>query len=64
MSPISRRAVFGGGAALLAAPALATGDRPNTLRIVPEADLTILDPIWTTANPEGKRTAIPTEGGH
>lgn len=41
--------MLAGGAALLATPALAAGDRPSTLRFVPEADLTILDPIWTTA---------------
>lgn len=44
---ITRRTLL--GSALLAAPALAAGDRPSTLRFVPEADLTILDPIWTTA---------------
>ena len=44
---ITRRALL--GSALLAAPALAAVDRPSTLRFVPEADLTILDPIWTTA---------------
>lgn len=47
VSGITRRTVL--GSALLAAPALAAGNRPGTLRFVPEADLTILDPIWTTA---------------
>jgi peptide/nickel transport system substrate-binding protein len=42
------------GAALaapaLAAPALAQPARARTLRMVPQANLTALDPIWTTAS--------------
>ena len=34
-------------AASLAAPALAQGAKP--LRFIPQANLTVLDPIWTTA---------------
>ncbi|RKK03518.1 ABC transporter substrate-binding protein [Pseudoroseomonas wenyumeiae] len=37
------------GAALLAKPSLAQGVRPRTLRFVPQANLTVLDPILTTA---------------
>ena len=37
------------GAALLAAPAIAQPSRPTTLRFIPQANLTSLDPIWTTA---------------
>ncbi len=33
----------------LAAPAVAQNSRANTLRFVPQANLTALDPIWTTA---------------
>src|SRR4051794_8297314 len=47
MGGISRRAVLGG--ALLAAPALAAGERAQVLRFAPESDVAVLDPIWTTA---------------
>ncbi len=42
-----RRSVLQAGLGLLAAPALAQPAR--VLRIIPEADLAILDPVWTTA---------------
>ena len=42
-----RRAVLQAGLGLLAAPALAQGAK--VLRVIPEADLAILDPVWTTA---------------
>jgi len=35
--------------AALAAPALAQGTAARTLKFIPQADLTVLDPIWTTA---------------
>ena len=35
--------------ALLAAPAIAQELRAKTLRFVPQANLTLLDPVWTTA---------------
>ena len=41
-----------GGAALaggVAGPALAQNSRASTLRFVPQANLSALDPIWTTA---------------
>jgi peptide/nickel transport system substrate-binding protein len=48
-----RRTLLGAGAALaaspLAAPLLAQPTRAQTLRFVPQANLTALDPIWTTA---------------
>lgn len=34
---------------MLALPALAAGERTRVLRFAPESDLTVLDPIWTTA---------------
>ena len=37
----------------LAAPALAQNSRANTLRFVPQANLTALDPVWTTATVTG-----------
>ncbi len=45
---IGRRS-FVAGAALLSTPHLARA-ATNTLRFIPEADLAVLDPVWTTAN--------------
>ncbi|MBR0654575.1 ABC transporter substrate-binding protein [Plastoroseomonas arctica] len=45
-----RRTLFGIGAGLLAAPRIATAQAARTLRFVPQADLTVLDPIWTAAH--------------
>jgi peptide/nickel transport system substrate-binding protein len=45
-----RSFMAGAGAGLLAAPALAQPARARTLRLVPQANLTALDPIWTTAS--------------
>ncbi|MFH5926130.1 ABC transporter substrate-binding protein [Roseomonas xinghualingensis] len=42
-------ASLGAGAASLAAPSVAQDMRAQTLRFVPQANLTSLDPIWTTA---------------
>ena len=49
-----RRHLFAGAAGLAAssvlpAPLLAQGSRASTLRFVPQANLTALDPIWTSA---------------
>jgi peptide/nickel transport system substrate-binding protein len=48
-----RSLIRGAGAGALAgtvrAPALAEGSAARTLRVVPQANLTSLDPIWTTA---------------
>jgi peptide/nickel transport system substrate-binding protein len=48
-----RRSLLKGGAALavapVAAPAIAQPARAATLRFVPQANLTALDPIWTSA---------------
>jgi peptide/nickel transport system substrate-binding protein len=46
----SAGATFAGG---LAAPALGQDARARTLRFVPQANLTSLDPIWTTATVTG-----------
>jgi peptide/nickel transport system substrate-binding protein len=44
-----RRSFLAAAASLPAAPALAQPARARTLRFVPQANLTSLDPIWTTA---------------
>src|SRR5437763_3242875 len=47
----TRRSVLAGfaaGTAAMAAPRIARG-QVKTLTYIPQADLTILDPIWTTA---------------
>src|SRR5689334_8226639 len=49
MMRISRRALIAGTAATLAAPALAQTGNTKLLRFIPQADLTVLDPMWTTA---------------
>jgi peptide/nickel transport system substrate-binding protein len=47
---MDRRTLLKAGAAsLIAAPALAQDWRASTLRFVPQANLSSLDPIWTTA---------------
>ena len=52
-TPMPRRVLLGAGGAALAAPMLAPGlahaQGKSVLRFVPQADLAILDPIWTTA---------------
>jgi peptide/nickel transport system substrate-binding protein len=53
MNRISRRQVLGGAAAaaaavMLGAPAVRAQKGQQILRFVPEADLKILDPVWTT----------------
>jgi peptide/nickel transport system substrate-binding protein len=52
----TRRTLLAGAAAALARPALAQpalvgGDRASTLRYIPQADVTVLDPLGTTAYP-------------
>lgn len=44
-----RRAVLAGGAGMLAAPFVARGAGARVVRFVPQADLAVLDPVWTTA---------------
>jgi peptide/nickel transport system substrate-binding protein len=48
-SGLSRRALLGLGATALAAPRLALGQGARVLRFVPQADLAVLDPVFTTA---------------
>lgn len=51
MSTLTRRTALAAGAAILAAPALSQSGRAGTLRFIPQSDLTILDPLNTTAYP-------------
>ena len=44
-----RTFIAGTGAALLAAPSVVRGQGNRVLRFIPQADLTVLDPMWTTA---------------
>ena len=50
MGRATRRGFIGGvGAAVLAAPRIGAAQGTRTLKFVPHADLTIVDPSWTTA---------------
>jgi peptide/nickel transport system substrate-binding protein len=54
MDRISRRRIVGGGAAataamMLGAPSVHAQKDRQTLRFVAQADLKVLDPVWTTA---------------
>ena len=51
----TRRGVLAGAASALACPAVAQGDRASTLRFIPQADVTVVGPLGTTAYP----TRIP-----
>ena len=46
---MKRRQLLGGTAAVLAAPSLVRAAQDRVLRFVPEADITVIDPVWTTA---------------
>ncbi len=43
------RRAFGAAALLAATAASADAQAPSVLRVVPSSDLTVLDPVWTTA---------------
>ena len=45
----SRRQFVGGGAAVLSAPHVARAQGKSVLKFVPAADLSVLDPVWTTS---------------
>jgi hypothetical protein len=44
-----RRRFLAATAATLAAPALARAQAGNVLKFIPQSDVAVLDPIWTTA---------------
>ena len=48
---MKRRHFLAGSAASLAAPAIARAAAANVLRFVPQADVAVLDPVWTTTYP-------------
>ena len=45
---MQRRTLLAAAAATLAAPAISRGASRNVLRFVPQTDLAVLDPVWTT----------------
>ncbi len=47
---LQRRGFLAGAGAALAAPAVAQPARNRVLRLVPQSNLTALDPVWTTAS--------------
>ena len=46
---MDRRLFIAGTAAALAAPSIVRAAGPRVLRFIPQSDLTVLDPVWTTA---------------
>ena len=46
---MQRRTFIAATAATLAAPSLAAAQNTRVLKFIPQADLTVLDPMWTTA---------------
>jgi peptide/nickel transport system substrate-binding protein len=44
-----RRTFLTASAATLALPGVVRADKRRVLKFIPQADLSILDPIWTTA---------------
>ena len=46
---MQRRTFIAGTAATLAAPAIVQAQNSRVLRFIPQADLSVLDPMWTTA---------------
>ncbi len=46
---LHRRRLIGAGMAALAAPRIGRGAERRALRFVPQADVAVLDPIWTTS---------------
>jgi peptide/nickel transport system substrate-binding protein len=44
-----RRTLLAAGAASLALPAIALAQKQRVLKFIPQSDLAIVDPVWTTA---------------
>ena len=49
MGKVGRRGALAGGAAALAAPRIMRGAEARVLRFIPQADVAVLDPVWTTS---------------
>jgi len=47
---MQRRTLLTAGAAALALPAIGRAEETRVIRFTPEADLAVLDPVWTTAS--------------
>jgi peptide/nickel transport system substrate-binding protein len=47
---MKRRQFLQAATVALAAPSLARAQEANTLKFIPQADLAVLDPVWTTAD--------------
>ena len=45
-----RRTFLAGTASALAAPSLARSEAARVLRLIPQADLAVLDPVWTSVH--------------
>ncbi len=46
---MQRRTAIAGGMAALAAPRIGLGAEAKPLRFIPQADVAVLDPVWTTS---------------
>jgi peptide/nickel transport system substrate-binding protein len=46
---LKRRTLLGAGAAALAAPRIGAAQNARVLKFIPQSDLAVLDPLWTTA---------------
>ncbi len=53
-----RRSFLASAAAIAAAPSLARAASATTIRFTPEADLAVLDPVWTTASQSAQHAAL------
>ena len=53
-----RRTFIASAAATLATPNLARAASATTIRFTPEADLAVLDPVWTTASQSAQHAAL------
>lgn len=53
-----RRTLLAAAGATLAAPSLARAASATTIRFTPEADLAVLDPVWTTASQSAQHAAL------
>ncbi len=45
-----RRQILQGSAAALCLPSIARGQSSTTLKFIPQSDLAVIDPVWTTAD--------------